>query len=770
MIAITVEPALVRYNFTNSNPEGKSRIARPYLITPHSRHPAAGRAFSLDQLPNSSQSTPARKPAPRAAIIFAFMNPRPRLSFTVVLFGFFLSLLAMRSFASSPQTPVPPRYGVRMVQQWIPMPDGVRLAATLFMPDGAKPGEKFPALLEYLPYRKDDATAARDYPIHAYFARRGYVSVRVDIRGFGASEGIPTDREYSEREQLDGEQVIAWLASQPWSSHDVGMFGISWGGFNAIQMAMRHPPALKAILAVDATEELFHDDIHYIDGLMHIDEFELNMDMAPGMTGAPEYTLDEKVLGPRFEAAPWSLLYLKHQRDGEFWRSPVRPLKDIKIPCFLIGGLLDGYRDSIPRMLEQVKAPVKAIIGPWNHTFPNDAEPGPQIEWRDQAVRWWDYWLKGRNTGIMDEAPLAVFMRDWHAPDAHLKTVPGHWRAELFWPPRDLEGTTLYLHDAHLLSTQPAQPASHQLRYVPSVGVEAGFWWGELLTDQRPVDAFSLTYDSAPLKEDLAILGRPHAVLDASSTAPLADWFARLSDVAPDGSVTLVTGAGLSGAQRESKSGSAQGSATDPKDLEPGKTYALDVEMHVTSWVFPKGHRIRLAVSNALWPMVWPTPYNMTTSLELGTRNGSRLVLPLVPPSPHAPPQFSPPEPSEERKDIVSIGFPFPGEWTTERDQVNGKTKVIWSGKSSEEYPWGKETDLEKLTYAADDNHPEISSIQGEADTTIVFKDRVLLWRGRLNVSSDAKSFYYKYTRELLKDGQTVKQKTWEETIPRDHQ
>ncbi len=153
------------------------------------------------------------------------------------------------------------------------MPDGVRLSATLYMPDNAKPGEKFPALLEYLPYRKDDATAARDYPIHTYFAARGYVSARVDIRGFGSSEGVPTDREYSLQEQLDGEQVIAWLASQPWSNGKVGMFGISWGGFNSIQMAMRHPPALKAILAVDATDALFHDDVHYVDGLMHFDEF-----------------------------------------------------------------------------------------------------------------------------------------------------------------------------------------------------------------------------------------------------------------------------------------------------------------------------------------------------------------------------------------------------------------------------------------------------------------------------------------------------------------
>jgi len=653
-------------------------------------------------------------------------------------------------------------YGVRMERQWIPMPDGIRLAATLYLPDGAKANEKFPALLEYLPYRKDDSTAARDYPIHSYFARRGYVSVRVDIRGFGNSEGAPTDREYSLQEQLDGEQVIAWLARQPWSNGNVGMFGISWGGFNSIQMAMRHPPALKAIIAVDATEELFKDDIHFIDGMMHFDEFELNMDMAPGMTGAPDYTLDEKVLGPRFDAAPWSLMYFKHQRDGEFWRSPVRPLKNIKIPCFLIGGLLDGYRDSIPRMLEQVKAPVKALIGPWNHTFPNDAEFGPQIEWRDQAVRWWDQWLKGRDTGIMDGPPISIYMRHWHPPDTELKEVPGEWRAEMSWPPQDAVNTTLYLQDSHLLSREASKAATHQLRYVPSIGVEAGFWWGELLTDQRPVDAFSLTYDSAPLKEDLSVLGRPHALLQASASAPLANWFVRLSDIAPDGTVTLVTGAGLSGAQRESMS--------DPKELEPGKLYPLDIEMHLTSWVFPKGHRIRLAVSNALWPMIWPTPYNMTTSLELGGEQGSRLVLPAVPPAKIAAPQFALPEPSEERKDIVSVGWPFPGEWTTERDQVHGKTKVNWSGKSEEHYPWGKETDLEKITYWADDNHPEISSVLGEADTTLELKDRILVWRGRLNLSSDAKNFYYKYSRELLKDGQVVKQKTWEETVARDHQ
>jgi predicted acyl esterase len=649
-----------------------------------------------------------------------------------------------------------------MEQAWIPMKDGARLAATLYKPDGARTGEKFPALLEYLPYRKDDGTAAGDYPKHSYFARRGYVSVRVDIRGFGASEGIPPEREYSEQEQEDGEEVIAWLARQSWSNGNVGMFGISWGGFTALQMAMRHAPGLKAIVAVDATAELFHDDVHYIDGMAHIDEFELNMDLAEGWVGAPDYSLDEKVLGPRFDSPPWSLLYLKHQHDGPFWRERVRPLSEITTPSFLIGGLQDGYRDNVSDMLMQSKAPIRAIIGPWNHSFPNDADFGPRVEWRDQAVRWFDYWLKGRDTGVSQDPRLVIYMQYWHPPDPNLQTVPGEWRREDVWPPTSAKSTTFFLQPNHMLGDSVAPEATHQLKYVPTTGVEAGFWWGELLSDPRPVDAFSLVYDTAPLQEEVAILGRPHALLQASATAPLADWFARLSDVAPDGTVTQITGAGINGAQRESMS--------EPRDLEPGKVYPLDIAMHLTSWVFPKGHRIRIAISNALWPMVIPTPYAMTTSLELGGGNGSRLVLPVVPVHGAAVPEFSPPQPSEERTDIKNEGFPWPGEWTVERDEARQKTTVHWKGKDGYVYPWGTENDFENLTYEGDDAHPETSSVRGEAESVFALKGRTLVWRGHLLVTTDHKNFYYKYTRELLRDGQMLKSKTWEETIPRDHQ
>ena len=332
----------------------------------------------------------------------------------------------------------------------------------------------------------------------------------------------------------------------------------------------------------------------------------------------------------------------------------------------------------------------------------------------------------------------------------------------LVYLPTQITLTIRYPITNHSLDETPAATDRHQLKYIPTVGVEAGFWWGELLSDVRPVDAFSLVYDSAPLENDLAILGRPSAFLQASASAPLADWIARLSDVAPDGSVTQITGAGINGAQRDSM--------TEPHDLQPGKVYPLNIEMHLTSWIFPKGHRIRVAVSNALWPMMLPTPYAMTTTLELGGANGSRVVLPVVPVHGDPAPDFSQPQSMEERTDIKSEGFPWPGEWTVERDEARQKTTVRWKGKDGSVYPWGKQDDFENLTYEGDDAHPEMCSVRGEAESIFTLKGRTLIWRGHLLVTTDQKNFYYKYTRELLKDGKMLKTKTWQEIIPRDHQ
>jgi putative CocE/NonD family hydrolase len=673
-----------------------------------------------------------------------------------------LVLVSIGALAEASVPPSAPTYDVHIVKTFIPMKDGVRLAVTLYMPDGHGAKQRFPALLEYLPYRKDDGTAVRDYGNHAYFAKRGFVGARVDIRGFGASGGTPTDREYSAQEQQDGDAIIAWLARQPWSNGKVGMFGISWGGFNSIQMALRKPPALKAILAVEATEELFTEDVHDMDGVFHFDEFELTMDLDQGRSGAPDFSLDESVIGPRMDSSPWSLNYLKHQRDDAFWRAPiVHPIEQLQVPAFLIGGYQDGYRDSIPRMLEKVKAPLKAWIGPWNHNFPNGSDYGPLYEWRDQAVRWFDYWLKGRDTGVLQDPRLLVYIQHSHAPDSQLKEVPGEWRADE-WPPRGLAPTTFYLQPEHRLATQGQQTGRDDLRYVPSIGVEAGFWWGELLTDQRPIDAYSLTYDSDVLGDDVAILGRPRVTLQAAADATLANWFVRLSDVAPDGQVTLVTGAGINGAQRNSTS--------HPEDLVPGKVYPLSIDLHLASWVFPKGHRIRIAVSNALWPMLWPTPYPMTTSLMMGGSDASRVVLPRIPVHGTAAPALAAPEPIEEPAGITEGHAPWPGEWTVLRDEANQRSTVVWQGKTSASFPWGPFDHSERIAYDVDDQHPEAAKVQGDSDYNQTVDGHVLTWRGHHELSSDAHTFFYKYTRTLLRDGSVVRSKTWTDSVPRDHQ
>jgi putative CocE/NonD family hydrolase len=653
-------------------------------------------------------------------------------------------------------------HGVRLVRTSIPMPDGVQLAATLYMPADLKPGARVPALLEYLPYRKDDDDAVSDYGHHAYFARHGYVGARVDIRGFGNSGGVQPPREYSAQEQQDGERVIAWLARQPWSNGKVGMLGISWGGFNSIQMAMRRPPALKAILAVAATEALFTEDVHYMDGIMHVDEFEVSMDLDQGRSGAPNFPLDEDTLAKRMDSTPWSLDYFRHQRNGAFWRAPIRRLEDIHVPCFLIGGLQDGYRNSIVRMLERVPAPVHAWVGPWNHDFPNGSIYGPRVEWRDQAVRWFDHWLKGIDNGVEHDPKVVFYQQQGHSPGAEPQDVPGEWRADS-WPPAGLKSVSWFLAPNHQLTQAPAAAATDHLRYVPSAGVEAGFWWGELLSDQRPVDAYSLTYDSPPLDEDVAMLGRAHARLYASADAPLADWFVRLEDVAEDGRVTAITGAGLNGAQRQS---------TDrPEALVPGTEYRLDLDLYLSSWVWTKGHRIRVAVSNAQWPMLWPTPYPMTTTLRLGGLEGSSIALPVVPVHGQAPPPFAQPEPIETPPDITTTGdYAWPGTWNLERDEAAGRSTVTWRGASALQFPWGSYDHHEQLVYHVDDAHPADAAVEGDGESVEKLADRVLTYRGHLKFTSDATTFHYFYTRELLRDGSVVRTRSWHEDIPRDHQ
>ena len=664
-----------------------------------------------------------------------------------------------------------PRYGMRLETASITMPDGVQLAADLYLPSGGAKDERFPVLLEYLPYRKDEARD-RNYRLYAYFVERGYAVARIDIRGTGASEGRLVPFEYSGQEWADGDAVLDWLAAQPWSTGQLGMFGISWGGFNAIQMAGRGHPALKTIIAIGATEDLYQEDVHYIDGIMHLDSWEMSQELYNAMPGAPDYVIDADYFANRFDTEPWVLSHKRQQRDGPYWdRASWRDRHDqIRIPSFHIGGWYDGYRDSLPRMLERVEAPVKAMIGPWSHAFPHESYPEPGMEWRHEAVRWFDHWLKGVDTGILDEPRFAVYVRGWHAPGPHLDFAPGSWRWEAGWPIERIEERVLYPQPDRGLAAMPPAVAEHRLRNLATTGVEASgpvMWWGDVAPDQRGTDAFSLVYDSAPLEADSEILGLPRALLEVAADAPRANWFVRLNDVAPDGTVTQVAGAGFNGTHRNS--------AREPEDLVPGEFFPLDIEMHFTSWVFPAGHRIRLSISNAQWPMFWPTPYPVTTTLRLGA-DASRLVLPEVPPAQRevsgptflAPVEY-PGAPGFATLDSgTASGY---GEISSvDRNPATGEVTVRATNSGGSAYPWGTETYLETIEHRTSDSNPAVASMRGTHRIEIELKDRSLLFEGTLDFRSDATNFYYDYTRRVSENGSLLREKRWTETIPRDFQ
>jgi uncharacterized protein len=653
----------------------------------------------------------------------------------------------------------------------IPMRDGTELAATLYLP--GQPAAAVPALLEYLPYRKDDAMLARDYGLYAYMAAHGYAGARVDIRGTGSSGGDLPEGEYTETEQRDAEDVIAWLAAQPWCTGTVGMWGISWSGFNAIQIALRRPPGLKAIIAVDAADDLFHDDVHYIDGLLHLDEYALMIDQLNALPPAPDYPLDEVALARRFDSEPWLMTWLARQQDGPYWRrASLRPdYGRLTVPAFLVGGWYDGYRDSVPRMLAAAPAPVKIMIGPWNHAFPHNAEPGPAVEWRADALRWWDHWLKGAENGIMSEPPVTVYVRHWHPPDPGLTQIPGRWRAETAFPPERTIYRAWYCGPERDLSASPPPDGSVALRYVPSAGAEAGHWWGELTVDQRGADAFSLVFDTPPLEGEVEILGFPMVMLNGDADAEPLHWFGRLGDVAPDGTVTLVTGGGRAGRPDPLRDGGSLPGGPVPSGPEPGGA-ALPLELHVTSWVFPRGHRIRLALSNAMWPMIWPTPHPATATVRLGPA-GTRLVLPVVPPVLPGPPAglpapvFAEPAPEEQAPGVRSWGEMVPVRWTLQRDDT-GATAIWWRGATGTEFPWGRVTDEEYLRYRVHDDRPASACAHGEARTEIHAGGRLLIVSSVLDLGGDEQSLRYSYRRELRCDGTLIRERSWERRYPRE--
>jgi putative CocE/NonD family hydrolase len=536
-------------------------------------------------------------------------------------------------------------HAVREIEHcWIPMSDGTRLGARLWLPAGAR-AAPVPAVLEYIPYGKREGTRSRDEPMHRYFAGHGYAAARVDVRGAGDSEGHLSD-EYHEQELRDAQEVIAWLASQPWCNGAVGMIGKSWGGFNALQVAARRPPALGGVISVCASDDRYRDDAHYMGGCLLMENFSWGAALFGLVAQPPDPALvgeawRDQWLERLAHAEPFATRWLRHPLRDAYWRhgSVSEDYARIQVPVHAVGGWTDGYSNAVPRLVAGLPGPRKGLVGPWPHVYPHEGAAPMPIGFLQEALRWWEQCLHGKSTGVLEGPAYRV----WMAEQAPMRGragagLPGRWVAEDTWPSPRIEPRRLVLGAGGLGDTasaaKPLRVCSPQ-----DTGVAAGAWCafgpGGYPGEQGPDDARSLCLDSAPLPERIEILGAPVVELELAVDRPLAFLALRLCEVTPDGSSGRVTYAlaNLTHDERHEVW----------RPIEPGARRRVCVALNDVAHAFRAGSRIRLALSTAYWPLAWPSPEPVTLTLFAGT---GWLELPVRPPRPEDAhlPAFLPPE------------------------------------------------------------------------------------------------------------------------------
>ncbi|MEU9324981.1 CocE/NonD family hydrolase [Streptomyces canus] len=644
----------------------------------------------------------------------------------------------------------------------IPLPDGTLLYARVWRPLTPEP---VPAILEYLPSRLTDWTAPRDWQRHPWYAGHGYASVRVDVRGHGNSEGVPGD-EYSATELADGVEVVNWLAAQPWCDGRVGMFGIAWGGFNSLRIAALAPEPLKAVVTVCATNDRYDNDVHYMGGsVLAVDMHAWSATMLAFVSRPPDplHVGDawrDMWLGRLEQVDPFIHTWLDHQTRDDYWRhgSVCEDYGAIDAAVLAVGGWHDPYRDTVLRLVEHLPAErVRGLIGPWSHQYPDRGlPPGPAIGFLQETLRWWDQHLKGVDTGVMREPLLRAYVSDSHPPATVYDTLPGRWVGEPTWPSPNVTTVSYGLQGPPVLVRSPQHTGVDAGRFFP-FGNDA-----DLPPDQREEDARSACFEFA-VGEETWVLGRPRVRLRVTSEVSRGQVVARLCDVAPDGSSTLVTRGVLNLSARHGRDRAVP--------WEPGATQEVSFELNGIGYAFPPGHRIRLAVSSAYWPWIWPQPGSQAGfPLEPA---GSFLELPVRAREASSDIAFEEPEQSEPlgvshpatfdepRPERLVVRDVAKGEWRLEVAPRYGGTRV---------YPDGLEFTEDALeTYTIDEHDP--LSARTRSDWSIRLHRPELAWdatvRTRSEITCDGTDFHTSNEVVCTDGGEVVFHRTWEKRIPR---
>ena len=651
---------------------------------------------------------------------------------------------------------------------WLTLPDGTRLAYRAWMPENAHE-QPVPAILEFLPYRKNDGTVIRDEITMPQTAAHGYACIRVDLRGCGESEGL-FDDEYSAQEHQDGCDVIDWITRQPWCDGSVGMVGISWGGFNSLQIAALQPPGLKAIITQCSTDDRFRDDVHFLGGTLLND----NMDWAAffwayaqARSPDPAHVGDnwQQIWQQRLQQMPFlPVPWIGNQTRNAYWKhgSVCEDYSNIQIPVYAMGGWADNYRNTVFSLLSNLKGPKKGLIGPWAHKYPNIAYPNPKMDYVTESVRWWDRWLKGIDNGIDQEPELQYYLQESVPPQGDYSFRPGKWVSEPCWPSPDTKQKTFYLADKQLCDQPRPDAAPLSVRSPQDTGLDGGrLCVGirlemEQPADQRRDDAGSLCFESEVLSEDLPIAGQIKAQLALASSAPNAHLIVRVNDVHPNGEVTRISHGVLNLARRNSQE--------FPEALVPGQEYDIELGLYHMAYVVPKGHRVRVAISTAYWPLTWPCEYDATLTLNPAR---CRIQLPLN--TTQTATDRVPPLEAEVRFDGEQRA-PTQSERIVHRDYRSGITTLETYDDFGRQYFNSADCEIafdvhQKLSIHPQDPHSAKNDIRLKV---AMGRDG---WRtgldGHYVMTCDGDNFYIKARWQALVDGEVIFEKAFDETLPR---